>query len=260
MTLGAQGKYGDAVKHFATALSLDPNYPDARYRMGLALTATNRPNEAIACFNEVLRQNGDFADAHYNLAIALGKQKKYDEAIEHFAKVLELNPMYPEAHNKIGFALQLAGRPDEAIKYLNEGLKITKGQETYANLGSAYIQVGKYDLAIKNLTKAIELKPDNIDVLNKLAWLFGAVDNTSIHNAQKAVEFAQQGCELTSYMNPMLLDTLGVAYAAAGKFDEAKATAEKALSIAKETGRENLAGEIEKRIKLYEAGQPYRQK
>jgi spermidine synthase len=152
------------------------------------------------------------------------------------------------------------GKNDEAIKYLNEGLKISKDQETYTNLGSAYIQVGKYDLAIENLTKAIELKPDNIDVLNKLAWLFAAVDNTSIHNAQKAVEFAQRGCELTDYKDPMLLDTLAIAYAAAGRFDEAKATAEKALNIAKETGRENLVVGIQERIKFYEAGQPYRQK
>jgi tetratricopeptide (TPR) repeat protein len=255
-----QKKYDEAIKCFDKALSLDPNYPDARYGMGLSLMATNRFNEAIVCFNEVLRQNGDSAKVHYNLAIALGKQKKYDEAIEHLAKVLQLDPMYPEAHNKIGFALQLAGRPDEAIKYLNEGLKINKDQETYANLGSAYIKVGKYDLAIQNLTKAIELKPDNIDVLNKLAWLFAAVDDTSIHNAQKAVEFAQQGCELTSYNDPMLLDTLAVAYAATGRFDEAKVTAEKALNIAKEAGWENLATEIQERIKLYEAGQPYREK
>ena len=57
----------------------------------------------------------------------------------------------------------------------------------------------------------------------------------------------------------MLLDTLAVAYAAADRFDEAKATAEKALNIAKSSGKEDLAGKIQKRIKLYEAGQPYRE-
>ncbi len=57
----------------------------------------------------------------------------------------------------------------------------------------------------------------------------------------------------------MLLDTLGAAYASAGKFAEAKATAEKALNIAKSSGKEDLAGKIQKRIKLYEAGQPYRE-
>ena len=183
-------------------------------------------------------------------------QKKYAEAIKHLAKVLEIDPNYPDARNKMVITLIIAGRSDETIKYLNKGLN----QEIYASLGSEYIQAGEYDLAIQNLTKAIELKPDNIDVLNKLAWLLAAVDNTSINNAQKAVEFAQQGCELTGYKDPMLLDTLAVSYAAAGRFEEAKATANKALSIAKSSGRENLAVAIQNRIKLYEAGQPYRQK
>ena len=157
-------------------------------------------------------------------------------------------------------ALLATGKPDEAITHFKYVLQINKiPAEVYANLGSAYIQVGKYDLAIENLSKAIELKPNNTDVLNKLAWLFAAVDNTSIHNAPKAVEFAQRSCELTGYKDPMLLDTLAVSYAAAGRFDEAKATAEKAFNIAKETGREDLANKIKKRIKLYETGQPYRE-
>jgi tetratricopeptide (TPR) repeat protein len=257
-----QTKYEAAIRHFAEALKRNPDYPDAREKMGMTLLATGRLNEAIACFNDALRKNRDSAEVHYNLAIALGTQKKYDEAIEHLAKVLQLNPAYPEAHNKIGFALRLAGRSDEAIKYLNEGLKINinKNQETYANLGSAYIQVGKYDLAIENLTKAIELKPDNIDVLNKLAWLFAVVDNTTIHNAQKAVEFAQRGCELTGYKDPMLLDTLAAAYAAGDRFDEAVTTAQQAIDAAKASGQDALVGKIQNRIKLYQAGQPYREK
>jgi len=188
-------------------------------------------------------------------------QKKYDEALKYLRQALELEPNSSDIHNKIGMALLTTGKPEEAITHFIYVLqKGVTPAETYVNLGSAYIQVGKYDLAIQNLTKSIELKPDNIDVLNKLAWLFAAVDNASIHNAQKAVEFAKRGCELTGYNDPMLLDTLAVAYAAAGRFDEAKVTAEKALNIAKETGRENLVVGIQERIKFYEAGQPYRQK
>ena len=165
------------------------------------------------------------------------------------------------AENNYGMALLEAGRNTEAIAYFKYVLQTNKiPAKAYANLGSAYIQVGKYDLAIENLNKAIELKPDNTDVLNKLAWLLAAVDDTSIHNAQKAVEFAQRGCELTGYKDPMLLDTLAVSYAAAGRFEEAIATAEKALNIAKETDRESLVVGIQERIKFYEAGQPYRQK
>ena len=250
------GKLDDAIFHLNKALSLAPKFTEAKANLGIVYLKQNKFNEAVACFNESLQQNKNSAKVHFYLAFALNMQKKYAEAIKNLAKVLEIDSNYPDARSKMAITLIMAGRPDEANKYLNKGLN----QEIYASLGSEYIQVGEYDLAIQNLTKAIELKPGNIDVLNKLAWLFAAVDNTSIHNAQKAVEFAQQGCELTGYKDPILLDTLAVAYAAAGRFDEAKATAEKALNIAKKTGRENLAIAIQKRIKLYEAGQPYRQK
>jgi Flp pilus assembly protein TadD len=171
-----------------------------------------------------------------------------------------LDPNYPDARYKMGITLMAAGRVDEAISELNKALQTSNNPaEIYANLGAIYEQLGKYELASRNWNKAADLKPDNIGVLNNLAWLLATVDNPSVRDANKAVELAQHACELTGYKDPSLLDTLAVTYAAAGRFDEAKATAEKALNIAKEAGRENLAGDIEKRIKLYEAGQPYRQ-
>jgi tetratricopeptide (TPR) repeat protein len=203
-------------------------------------------------------QNNALAENNYGSA--LFEAGRLDEAISHLNKALSIIPKMAEAEDNLGRVCLKQKKVSEAITHFKRVLQ--KGPapaKTYANLGSAYIQVGQFDLAIENLNKAIELKPDNIDVLNKLAWLFAAVDNTSIHNTQKAVEFAQRGCELTGYKDPMLLDTLAVAYAAADRFDEAKATAEKALNIAKSSGKEDLAGKIQKRIKLYEAGQPYRE-
>jgi tetratricopeptide (TPR) repeat protein len=254
------GHWQNTLTLFEYALNVTRNNYVAEDSYGCALLEKGLVNEAEKHLRNAVRITPLFVDARNDLALALSKQKKYDEALMCLKQALELEPNNSDIHNKIGMVLLTTGRSDEAIKYLNEGLKINKDQEAYANLGSAYIQTGKYDLAIVNLTKAIELKPDRIDVLNKLAWLSAAVDDASIHNAQKGIEFAQRGCELTGYKDPVLLDTLAVAYAAAGRFDEAKATAEKALRIAKEAGRENLAAEIQKRIKLYEADQPYREK
>jgi len=251
----------EALLHINKAVQINPAYWKAGNNLGRIYLKQGKTDEAIACFKEIIEKNQSSAEAYINMASALGIQKKYDEAMKYLKKAMELAPDNSDIHNKMGMALLATGRPDEAITHFKYVLqKGTTSAETYANLGSAYIQGGKYDLAIENLTKAIELKPDNIDAINKLAWLYAVVDNTSIHNAQKAIELARQGCELTDYKSPMLLDTLAVTYAAAGRFDEAKATAEKALNIAKETGRENLVAGIQERIKLYEAGQPYRQK
>jgi spermidine synthase len=218
-------------------------------------------SETVANLYEVIRHNEATADTYYDMATAMSLQNKFDEAIKYFDKALSLDPNYPDARYKMGTTLMAAGRVDEAISELNQALQTSNNPaEIYTNLGAIYEQLGKYELASRNWNKAADLKPDNISVLNSMAWLLATVDNPSIQDANKAVELAQHACELTGYKDPSLLDTLAVAYAAAGRFDEAKATAEKALNIAKEAGRENLAGNIEKRIKLYEAGQPYRQK
>ena len=116
------------------------------------------------------------------------------------------------------------------------------------------------NLAIENWTKAAELKPDDAEILNNLAWVLATTGDVSVQDANKAVELAQHACELTGYKNPSFLDTLAAACAAAGRFDDAVKTAKQALDIAKSGGQEDLTNEIQSHIKLYEAGQPYRQK
>jgi Flp pilus assembly protein TadD len=130
----------------------------------------------------------------------------------------------------------------------------------YVNLAIAYTQSGKYGQAIQNWTKAAELKPDSSNALNNLAWLLATVDDANIRDANKAIELAQRACELTENKEPSFLDTLAAAYAAAGRFDDAKATAEKAMNVAKTSRQENLTPEIERRLQLYKEGRQYIQR
>lgn len=198
---------------------------------------------------------------HDNLAVVLSMQGKYDDAIKHLARVLELNPKYPDGHKRIGEVLLAAGKASEAIAHFNSALQTSTNQsEVYAELGAAYMQLSKYELAIQNLTKAIELKPDGVEALNNMAWLLATVGDVSIQDANRAIEFAERACKLTGYKNPESLDTLAAAYAAAVRFDDAVTTAQQAVDAAKAGGKEDLSGKIQSRVKLYQVGQPYRQK
>jgi len=259
--LFAEGRFDEAVVHLRNALQTHPGYLAAGNELGKVYLKQGKFNEAVACFNELLKRNKNSAEVYYNLGLASILQKKYEEAIKYFARVLELDPKYPDAHNNMGTALLAAGKNTEAIKHLNEALRISSNDAgLYEKLGNAYVQSGKYEPAIQNWTRALELKPDSVDALNNIAWLLATFGEVSTENANKAIELAQHACELTGYNDPEFLDTLAAAYASAGKFGDAKATAEKALIAARAAGREDLAGEIQERIKLYEAGQPYRQK
>jgi tetratricopeptide (TPR) repeat protein len=136
----------------------------------------------------------------------------------------------------------------------------TDPMAVYVNLAIAYNQLGHYELAIQNRSKAAELKSDDTEVLNNLAWLIATVADVSVQDANKAVFLAERACELTGYKEPGFLDTLSASYAAAGKFTEAKSVAEKAITGARAAGQEELAREIEGRLKLYQEGHRYIQK
>jgi hypothetical protein len=56
---------------------------------------------------------------------------------------------------------------------------------------------------------------------------------------------------------PWILDTLATGYAAAGRYDDAIRTAEKAEALALKRDLPDLAREIRKHLDLYRAGEPY---
>jgi hypothetical protein len=70
---------------------------------------------------------------------------------------------------------------------------------------------------------------------------------------------AERTCRSPNDRSAGYLETLGVAYAAAGRFSEAIATAQKAGELARSTGQPKLADEIESRLQLYRSSRPYRE-
>ena len=104
----------------------------------------------------------------------------------------------------------------------------------------------------------MRLKPDWPDVLNNLAWFKAAYENEDFHNPNEAIGLARRACELTGYKTPSMLDTLGVAYAAVGRFTEAIETAEKAIGLAQEAKQAELIEDMESHLQLYKENKPYR--
>ena len=55
--------------------------------------------------------------------------------------------------------------------------------------------------------------------LRNLAWTLATSTETNIRNGTRAVQLAEQACELTHY-DDSIVGTLAAAYAEAGRFDE----------------------------------------
>jgi len=209
---------------------------------------------SMTLFEYTLKVTKNNAIAENSYGCALFEAGRTDEALLHLSKAVKISPIYLDARGNLGQVLLKQGKFNEAIACFNELLEMSPGDNrttAYTLLGAAYHKAGKYKQAIQSWTKAMELEPNRVDILNNLAWLSATVNDVSLQDANKAIELAQRACELTEYKNPVTLDTLATAYAAAGRFSDAVKIDEQAINAAKARGQKNLVSEIQSRIELY---------
>jgi Flp pilus assembly protein TadD len=107
--------------------------------------------------------------------------------------------------------------------------------------------------------RVLELKPDDADAQNNLAWLLATCPADSLRNGAAAIEHAQRANQLCGGRRADVLNTLAAAYAEAGRFPEALAAARKALELATQQNHRDWVDMLRSRIALYEAGKPFHQ-
>ena len=258
--LREKGQLDRAIKHFNNALRINPRYSEARSNLGLSFLEVGKYDEAIKHFNEALRLKPNLPNTINNLAVALREQGKINEAIKKWKKALEIEPSHPYAHFNMGRAMTGQRKYDEAIEHFNQALQSKPDYlKARINLARILLELGRVKPAVEQYYQILKLKPQAIYVLNDLAWILATTEDKKIYNPPNAVELAQKACELTKYNQPQLLDTLAVAYAAAGNFGEAIETAERALNLALSSNQQQLADEIKNHLELYRHGQAYRE-
>ena len=210
-------------------------------------------------WRDTLAKNPNAWMAHNNLGIVLQKSGRETEAIEHLERALRLKPDYAEAHYNLGVALEHAGKVQEAMGHYEQALRSKPDYpEAHNNLGNALVRLGRLPEAMGHWEQALRSKPDYAEAENNLAWLLATLAPADGGDPVRAVTLAERACELTNNRVAAYLDTLATAYAAAGRFDDAITTAQKAIGLARSAGQTQILSEIETRLELYRAGRAYR--
>ncbi len=287
-----QGDFTGVVSSLARVVDLKPDEARAHRELGGTLLKLNRIDEAVKHLNEALRFNANHHDVYGNLGFALIQQRKYDQATINLKKALEIKPDFAEAHNDMGRIMALQGRFEEAATHFSEALETKPAfVEARTNLGNIYFAMGRIDNAveqyleavslrpdhaaahyglgnalasqgsmgkgIEHLTTAVRLNPNDLNALNNLAWILATNKIPEYRNGLKAVQLAEHAGKLTGHKHPLFLDTLAAAYAEAGRFENAKRTAQKGVELSRKAGRVKWEEGIKGRLKLYESNQAF---
>lgn len=148
-----------------------------------------------------------------------------------------------------------------AENMLTELIPLRPGfHEIYIKLGDIAIHEQDFDQAIVRYRQAVELKPTILMSLNNLAWIQATRPSLPSSDVEEALRLGRQLCALSHFSDPNSLDTLAVAYAAAGDFPKAIETAKKALALANSAKDTQLATKVAKRLRLFEKSEPYIEK
>lgn len=97
-------------------------------------------------------------------------------------------------------------------------------------LGTLYHTRNQPKEAVFHLERALELDPDNPDIMNNLAWVFATSKEEPFFQPEKALVLAEKATE--SSRQSHILDTLAEAYYVNGLTRKALASAEEALAVA----------------------------
>lgn len=233
----------------------DPTMVSLHNDIALMYRDLGRPDQAAARFEIVVRLQPDSAAAYYNLGTALSEAGKIAAAIDQYRHALRLKPEYALANNNLGHALLTLGRAEEALGHFREAARLDPGNaDVHYNIGALARAQGDLSEAIDRFRQALGLQPDWVQPIGSLAWVLATAPTATLREPDEAIRLAERAVELTRQRDAGLLDVLAAAQAAAGRFDLAARTCERALALNPEA---SLAAAIRHRQGLYRQGRPY---
>jgi tetratricopeptide (TPR) repeat protein len=293
--LTEQGNLDGAIEQFQQALSIDPEYAEAHNGLGFALASANRLDGAADEYRRAIDADPKYADAYNNLGVVLARQRRLDEAIQDFSKAIELDPKCVGGESNLGHALLAKDRVDEAIPHLEKAIVSNPDSaELHNDLGTALAERGRLDEAVPEFERVLQIspnmvraqshlgmalvmkgraaeglaqwrqvlkeEPDNLRVLNDAAWLLATWPDVSIRNGKEAVKLGEYAVQITSAKESSILGTLAAAYAETGDFDKAIEAEKLATDLAKQQGKTEIAAALQRRMALFQAHKPIREK
>ena len=250
--LANRGNTDEAIRFLERALSIEPGLEDARFTLGVLMLHNNRTEIAAKHFLKLAGRYPDHEKAHAYLGSIFESQRNWEKAVYHYSEAIRINPDNVTAHNCLGVLYSLGGNLEQGEKHYNKAIAVDpRDPDLHYNLGLNFIGQGKNEKAKKALREALRLKPSWRRAENRLARLLLDQENAHPTQLEEALALAGKACDNPEQIEPEFLDTLAIAYAALGRYDEAIVASEKGLELARSREKNQLATEMEARLKQF---------
>jgi tetratricopeptide (TPR) repeat protein len=249
-----EGRFAEAESIYRRSLEIAPERDDLHRDLALALWSQRRLPEALAEADEAGRLDPRSGAAQLTRAQILEEMGRVKQARVAIDAALELDPENLRARLTWARMSVRRGDMDAARAELS---RILAGEPNDADalreLAQLFLACNRPLEALTALDSALRLRPGWALASSDVAWILATSADPNVQDPKRAVESAESAAE-SAPDDATVLDALAAAYASAGRFDTAIATAARAAAAARAKKDELLALRIEKRSAAYKSG------
>jgi cellulose synthase operon protein C len=206
----------------AVAISADPA---AVMRLFGVHMQAKHPDKALALARDTQRRQADTSLGWLLEGDVLRARKEFDAALAVYRRGLTKQAPYPVA-TRVHAVLMDSGKRAEAAQFAQEWVKANPKDAMFSlYLGDSALTAGDHAAAETAYRRTLEMQPNNVVVLNNLAWLMATTGKPG------ALALAQKATSLQPN-HPQLMSTLALALAADNQVDKALEVQKKAIELA----------------------------
>jgi len=229
--LQQQGQYDLAAEAYATIPAKSPVFHIAEMGRAETLIAAGKVDAGLEVLQSLTRSHGDQIGVHIALGDALRRQERFAEAIAPYTAAIDLIGTPEQRHWTLfysrGITQERSGNFAAAEADFRRALELNPDQPQVLNyLGYSFVDRGEnLDEALGMIQRAVAAQPEAGYIIDSLAWaLF------RLGRYEEAVEPMERAA-LLEPVDPVVTDHLGDVYWAVGRKLEARFQWHRALSF-----------------------------
>lgn len=157
----------DAQQVFEDILKVDPLNEHSLNLLGVVFIQLQQAEQAILMLEKALTVNKKDAQTYNNLGLAYKEVHQFPKAQKAFNSSLNLNRQQPQTLNNLGNVLAAQNQHNQAVLLFDEALKLNANYpECLSNFAQSLKELGNLDIALKAISHASHLEPENSYYIN----------------------------------------------------------------------------------------------
>ncbi len=287
------GRYSEAEAHFGRAHAIDPDDQAAHLEWATALSRTGQEARAAAELESLLTRAPQLTAAWLRLgAIRLGAGQE-EAAARSFGRVLDGDASAEEraeAHAGLGRLAELAGDWQAAVEHFTAAVGQRPSAETRLALATGLGRAGRFAEAAEQFSRVIEARPEalephfgramalllgerypaarqalegslerhagSVPLRHLYSRLLATAPDDEVRDGDRALALATEVFRASQTLEHA--ETVAMALAESGRFDEAREWQRRVVEEARRGAGPAALGAAERRLELYEHGEPCR--